>query len=66
MSALLLACAVCGAGEDPARGTYVVMTLIISGLPLAMLGGIAWWVIKSNRTREAEERAAQNASAEPR
>jgi len=54
---LMLACAVCGAGEDPARGTYVVMTLIISGLPLAMLGGIAWWVIKSNRVREAEERA---------
>jgi hypothetical protein len=76
MSALMLACAVCGAGEDPARGTYVVMTLIISGLPLAMLGGIAWWVIKSNRAHEAADRAQaaartsvsppENPAAEPR
>lgn len=67
MNALMLACAVCGAGEDPARGSYVVMTLIISGLPLAMLGGIVFWVVKSTRAREAEERAArQNVTAEQR
>lgn len=47
---LALACAVCGAGDDPARGSYVWMSLAISVLPLLMLGGIAGFVFM--RTRE--------------
>ena len=53
MSALLtLACAVCGAGEDPAKGSYVGMTLIISALPLVMLGGIVWFVVRASKKAE--------------
>jgi hypothetical protein len=70
MGALLaLGCAVCGAGEDAARGSYVGMTLIISALPLVMLGGIIWFVVRATRANErASElaRAAAAAEAEPR
>ncbi|MFO0597813.1 MAG: hypothetical protein U0228_21105 [Myxococcaceae bacterium] len=52
-----LACAVCGAGNDPAQGSYVVMSLIISFLPLAMLGGIVVWVVRSARQAERAEKA---------
>lgn len=64
----VLACAVCGAGQDPSQGSYVVMSIIISVLPLGMLGGIAWWVIKSNRAAERAERDAAPAATqvEPR
>ncbi len=51
-----LACAVCGAGEDRAQGSYLVMTLIISLLPLGMLGGIIGWVVVRARAAEREER----------
>lgn len=62
LSAPALACAVCGAGDDPSKGSYVSMSIIISLLPLAMLGGIVAWVV--NRTRAAE-REAQLPDAPP-
>lgn len=61
MNTLMLACAVCGAGDDPAKGSYIVMTLIISGLPLAMLGGIIWYLVSQARKASAAERANQAA-----
>lgn len=57
MNALLtIACAVCGAGQDPAKDSYVTMSLVISALPLLMLGGIVWWVVRA--ARKAEEAQA--------
>lgn len=54
MGALLtLGCAVCGAGQDPAQGSYVTMSLIISALPLLMLGGIIWFVVRATKKAEA-------------
>lgn len=58
-SLLTIACAVCGAGEDPAKGSYVGMTLIISALPLAMLGGIIWYVVRAAKKAELAETAQQ-------
>lgn len=54
-----LACAVCGAGDDPAKGTLLTMSIIISLLPLAMLGGILGWVVHRTRVaaREADDAA---------
>lgn len=49
-----LACAVCGAGDEPQRGTYVVMSVVISLLPLAMLGGIVGYVVVKHRAAERE------------
>ncbi|MDP1824145.1 MAG: hypothetical protein Q8L48_12910 [Archangium sp.] len=57
VSSPAFACAVCGAGEnDPSRGSYVVMSVIISLLPLAMLGGIVGYVVV--KTRASEKQAA--------
>lgn len=54
MSSLLFACAVCGAGEDRASGALLVMTIIISLLPLGMLGGgIGYLVYKTKRAEQA-------------
>ena len=59
MNALVLACAVCGAGEnDPSRGSYVFMSLIISVLPLLLLGGIVGYVVL--KTRAADDGEKQN------
>ncbi len=44
------ACAVCGAGEnDPSRTSYIGMSIIISLLPLGMLGGIVGYVFMKSR-----------------
>ena len=53
MNALVLACAVCGAGEDPTRGSLVTMSIIISLLPLAMLAGIIGFAVY--KVRQAEK-----------
>jgi predicted cobalt transporter CbtA len=50
-----LACAVCGAGPDPSQSTWVVMSLIISFLPLALLGGIVGWVVHRARVAARED-----------
>jgi hypothetical protein len=60
LPAVAQACAVCGAGEDdPARGAYVTMTLIISALPLGMLGGLIGYVAWKAKAAAREEQAAQ-------
>ena len=57
MSTFLLACAVCGAGEnDPSRGSYIWMSIIISLLPLGMIGGVIAYIALKTRTAEAEKR----------
>lgn len=43
------ACAVCGAGQEPNNGMFVVMSVVISLLPLAMMGAIGYWVFRSAR-----------------
>jgi MYXO-CTERM domain-containing protein len=56
-SLFVIACAVCGAGEDdPSRGSYVWMSMIISLLPLALLGGIVGYVVWKTRAAALSER----------
>lgn len=63
--ALARACAVCGAGDDdPARGAYLTMTLIISGLPVLMLGGVIGYV--ALKSRAARRDGAPPAGEAPR
>ncbi len=54
-----LACAVCGAGEDRINGALLTMTIIISLLPLAMLGGLVGYFVW--KTKKAEAEASQPA-----
>ena len=63
-SLFVMACAVCGAGEEASRGSYVGMSIIISLLPLVMLGGIVTWVVRASREADRETVACVEA-AEP-
>ncbi len=38
------ACAACAAGDPKTAGTYLSMTLIMSALPLIMIGGLGYWL----------------------
>ncbi len=50
-----LACAVCGGAQnDESTGVYLAMTGVLSLLPLALMGAVAFWLY---RTAEAAERA---------
>ena len=57
VSSPAFACAVCGAGEnDPSRGSYVWMSVIISLLPLGMLGGLIGYIVVKTRAADAAEK----------
>ena len=48
------ACAVCMGGQEEESATaFILMTIFMSGLPLALIGGIAWFVRRAYRQREA-------------
>ena len=52
--ALAQACAVCmGGQEEESQWAFILMTVFMSGLPLAMIGGLAWFVRRAYRQREA-------------
>jgi hypothetical protein len=54
------ACAVCFTGrEDDARVAFIGTTVLLTLLPLAMIGGVAWWLWRRARALERE------ADAEP-
>lgn len=55
MSALVLACSVCGAGQEGTEWAYLAMTGIVSLLPLAMIGGVALWLYRASKQRDAED-----------
>jgi hypothetical protein len=38
------ACAVCFSGRDETRAAFLATTLGLSALPLAMIGGLAFWL----------------------
>lgn len=38
------ACAVCGGGVDRTRGAFFGTTILLSLLPLGMIGGGLWWL----------------------
>lgn len=59
-SAAAVACPVCGQGKEGTGPALLTMTIIMSALPLAMVGGLAAWaahrVRKARREDEAQGR----------
>ncbi len=57
------ACAVCGAGasDDQGRVAYLLTTLSLSALPLALFGGFLLW-LRAKHRREAIARAPTHPS----
>ncbi len=54
------ACPVCGLGaSDQSQGAYIGMSIVISLVPLACIGGIAAWVALRMRAHRKAEEAAQ-------
>lgn len=50
------ACAVCAVGEDPrSRDTYILSTVMMSSLPLLLVGGLVWYVRRRARALNASE-----------
>jgi hypothetical protein len=53
-----LLCAVCySAKDDAANAAFLVMTAFMTLLPLAVLGGLIYWVVRRIRAAEAVEAA---------
>ena len=46
------ACAVCMSGrEDETRVAFLVTTVFMSVLPLAVIGGLVWWLVRRARSQ---------------
>lgn len=55
IASVAFACPTCGAEQDT-RGVYQAMTAVMSLLPLAMMGGVVWFI--AYRVRRADRSAA--------
>lgn len=62
-SSLVMACSVCGAGQEGAESSWLVMTAVISLLPLGMIGGVATWLWRASKKRDADQPEPRSASA---
>jgi hypothetical protein len=50
------ACPVCGlAGSEDANGAYLAITLVLSALPLAMIGGVVVWIRRRVNAADHDE-----------
>ena len=60
------ACAVClGSQSDLARQAFFGTTMLLTLLPLALIGGLIWWIRRRARQLESEERQRLAAAAPP-
>lgn len=59
---LAWACPVCGQGREGSESAMLVMTGIMSALPLLMAGGIVVWVVA--RARAASKEGSSGADGE--
>jgi hypothetical protein len=60
---LVLACPVCGQGRDGSGPALLVMSIIMTILPLAMIGGVIGWIYL--RVKRAEQQNALLGVAKP-
>ena len=51
------ACSVCYGGAEESRKAFLFTTVLLSLLQIGMLGGLGWWVWRSNRDAESSESA---------
>ena len=62
---IAFACSVCTAGRDEAnRVAFIATTVFLTFLPLLMIGGVVWWLIRRvRRHAEATEDPRRPATA---
>ena len=52
---IVLACPVCMGGRDDAtRTAFLLTTLFLTVLPLALIGGVVWWLTRRAHTLEQQ------------
>ena len=56
---LATACPVCGQGREGSEGALLVMSGVMSALPLAMAGGIVAWLVVRARAAAQERKPDQ-------
>jgi hypothetical protein len=49
------ACSVCYGGEEESRSAFILTTVLLSVLPLAMIGSLVWWIARRVRAIEAAD-----------
>ncbi len=54
------ACPVCGVGPEFGQGTYLIMSGILSALPLVAIGGVVAWVALRMRAAAKLEAAEES------
>ena len=60
---IALACPVCMSGrDDETRAAFILTTLFLTLLPLALIGGVVWWLTRRARSLERQ----RDADASPR
>ena len=65
-SSRAFACAVCGGGKAPNDGAYIDMTMVMSLLPLCLIGGFAILVwLKLRGTDETDNTPADGSHRDP-
>lgn len=64
-SGAALACPVCGVPLEQGQGAYLFMTPIMSLLPLALMGGVVFWIFRRVRNADRDEAAEPVADAAP-
>jgi len=59
------ACAVCGAAADRNRAAFFGTTMLLSLLPLGMIGGGVWWLRRNGSAFDAEDLIDRDRVAPP-
>ena len=60
------ACAVCSAGrEEETRFAFLMMTIFMSLTPLALIGGLVFWIRRRYLAMEAREAAESRRGSAP-
>lgn len=59
------ACAVCGALNDRNRAAFFGTTILLSLLPLGMIGGGVWWLRRNGSAFDAEDLIDRDRVAPP-
>ena len=60
------ACSACILADPKTSATYLKMTLVMSALPLALLGGVTYWLWRRYSPRSKAPRVAPRSIAEIR
>ncbi len=59
LPALALACPVCGTAKESTRNAFMGTTIVMSLLPLAIIGGGMWWLWRRSQELDSVEPGEQ-------